>query len=103
MSNKFNLQQNGLMQQGYCTYTGDNLKSISNGLRFTPLLCMFLAIYGLVILQNPNWHFVIAALGIIPFWFPNHHPLIYFIMELSDMFLKPKNYQQILYLEEVLV
>ncbi len=72
---KFNLQQNGLMQQGYCTYSGDKLKSISNGLRFTPLLCMFLAIFGLLVLQNPYWHFAIAALGIVPFWFPNAHPL----------------------------
>lgn len=74
MNNKFNLQQNGLIQQGYCTYSGEKLKSISNGLRFTPLLCMFLAIYGLIVLQNPTWHFVIAALGILPFWFPNAHP-----------------------------
>ncbi len=71
---KFNFQQNGLMQQGYCTYTQSDLKSISNGLRFTPLLCMFLALYGLIILQNPYWHFTIAALGIIPFWFPKAHP-----------------------------
>ncbi len=71
---KFDFQQNGLMQQGYCTYSGDKLKSISNGLRFTPLLCMALSIYGLLILQNSNWHFAIAALGIIPFWFPKAHP-----------------------------
>ncbi len=71
---KFNLQQNALMQQGYCTYTKSNLKSISNGLRFTPLLCMFLALYGLILLQNPYWHFAIASLGILPFWFPKAHP-----------------------------
>ena len=74
MSSKFSFQENGLLQQGYCNYSGENLKSISNGLRFTPLLCMFLALYGLIVLQNPTWHFVIAALGIVPFWFPNHHP-----------------------------
>lgn len=71
---KFDFQQSGLVQQGYCTYSKDKLSSISNGLRFTPLLCMFLALYGLVILQNPYWHFAIAALGIVPFWFPNAHP-----------------------------
>lgn len=72
---KFDLQQNGLLQQGYCTYSGDKLKSISNGLRFTPLVCMFLAILGLLVLQSPAWHFAIALLGIVPFWFPNAHPL----------------------------
>lgn len=36
---------------------------------------MGLAIYGLLVLQSPAWHFGIAALGIIPFWFPNAHPL----------------------------
>ena len=65
--------QAGLKQQGYNCYTSEELKSISNGLRFTPLVCMFLAIYGLYI-QSPFLHFGIAALGIIPFWFPNHHP-----------------------------
>lgn len=63
----------GLVQQGYNCYTKEELNNISNGLRFTPLVCMFLAIYGLYI-QNPYLHFGIAALGIIPFWFPNHHP-----------------------------
>lgn len=70
----FGVQQNGLMQQGYCTYSGEKLKSISNGLRFTPLLCMFLAIYGILVLQSAYWHFAIAALGILPFWFPKAHP-----------------------------
>ena len=63
----------GLVQQGYNCYTKSELSNISNGLRFTPLVCMFLAIYGLYI-QNPYLHFIIAALGILPFWFPNHHP-----------------------------
>ena len=66
--------QNALIQQGYCTYSDAKLRSISNGLRFTPLVCMFLALYGLLVLQNPYWHFAIAALGIVPFWFPEHHP-----------------------------
>ncbi len=64
----------GLVQQGYNCYTKSELKNISNGLRFTPLVCMFLALYGLYI-QSPYLHFVIAAMGILPFWFPNHHPL----------------------------
>ncbi len=44
------------------------------GLRFTLLLCMAIAIYGLYT-QQPNIHFGLAALGILPFWFPSGHPL----------------------------
>lgn len=64
----------GLIQQGYESYTEKELGNISNGLRFTPLVCMGLAILGLY-LQSPNLHFAIAAMGIIPFWFPSHHPI----------------------------
>jgi len=66
--------QNGLVQQGYNSCSINELNNISNGLRFTPLLCMFMALIALYI-QSPTMHFAIAALGIIPFWFPNHHPL----------------------------
>ena len=62
-----------LVQQGYNYCSVNELKNISNGLRFTPLLCMLIAIYGLY-LQDPYLHFVIAALGIVPFWFPKGHP-----------------------------
>ena len=62
--------ESGIIQQGY-TCSTEELREIQNGLRFTPLLCMGLALYGLYI-QNPYWHFAIAALGIIPFWLPNH-------------------------------
>jgi len=68
-----NIVQKSLVQQGYNNCTVSELRSISNGLRFTPTLCMLLAIYGLYI-QNPYWHFAIALLGILPFWFPKHHP-----------------------------
>ena len=71
---RMKMMQSALIQQGYCTYPEAKLRSISNGLRFTPLVCMFLALYGLLVLHNPYWHFAIAALGIIPFWFPEHHP-----------------------------
>jgi len=67
------MAHSGLIQQGYKSFTPSELNNISNGLRFTPLVCMLLAIYGLY-LQNPYWHFGIAALGIIPFWFPSSHP-----------------------------
>lgn len=88
---KFSLQQNGLLQQGYCTYSSSKLNSISNGLRFTPLVCMFLAIFGLLVLQSPAWHFGIAALGIIPFWFPNAHPLdVFYNSVISPIFKAEK-------------
>ena len=60
----------GLSQQGYVC-SKEEITTIQNGLRFTPVLCMGLALYGLYI-QNPYWHFAIAALGIIPFWLPQH-------------------------------
>lgn len=67
------ISQKSLQQQGYASCSRDELNNMSNGLRFTPLVCMALAIGGLF-LQNPNWHFALAALGILPFWAPNHHP-----------------------------
>ena len=44
------------------------------GLRFTLLLYMAIAIYGLCT-QQPHIHFGLAALGILPFWFSSGHPL----------------------------
>ena len=66
-------QQSGLIQQGYCTCTKEELRSINNGLRFTPTVCMMLAIVGLY-LQIPYLNFTLAALGILPFWLPKAHP-----------------------------
>jgi len=66
-------QQKSLSQQGY-DFTPAELNEIGWGLRFTPSVCMVLAIYGLAT-QNPTLHFALAALGILPFWFPAWHPL----------------------------
>ena len=66
-------QNRGLIQQGYNQCGIDKLRSLSNGLRFTPTLCMSLAIIGLAT-QTPMLHFALAGLGIIPFWFPKYHP-----------------------------
>lgn len=72
MSDNLSFSNQSLNQQGYsCSI--QELNNISNGLRFTPLLCMGLAIIGLF-LQNPYFHFGLAALGILPFWAPKHHP-----------------------------
>jgi len=68
-----NIVQKCLVQQGYNDCTASELRNISNGLRFTPTICMFIAAYGLYI-QNPYLHFFIALLGIGSFWFPKHHP-----------------------------
>lgn len=73
MENSASIGNKGLIQQGYTSCSLSDLNSMSNGLRFTPLFCMGLAIAGLFI-QNPYIHWGLAALGILPFWFPNHHP-----------------------------
>ena len=67
------LESRALIQQGY-DYSPSQLRQLSWGLRFTPLLCMAGAAYGLAT-QNANVHFFLAALGILPFWFPAWHPL----------------------------
>ena len=66
-------QYGSLIQQGY-DYTGRELSELSWALRFTPAICMVGAIVGLITQQAPV-HFVLAAVGIIPFWFPSAHPL----------------------------
>jgi len=68
-----NFQQKSLAQQGY-DYSPEALRKLTWGLRFTPSLCMLIAIYGLVT-QQPAIHFALAALGIVPFWMPAWHPL----------------------------
>ncbi len=65
--------QQSLVQQGY-DYSPEELNSLSWGLRFTPSICMVGAVTGLVTQQA--WiHFSLAALGILPFWFPAGHPV----------------------------
>jgi hypothetical protein len=66
-------QYGSLIQQGY-DYTGRELSELSWALRFTPAVCMVGAIIGLITQQAPI-HFVLAGIGIIPFWFPAAHPL----------------------------
>lgn len=72
-TDELTFQQKALTQQGF-DYSAEELRSLEWGLRFTPLLCMAIAIYGLYTKQ-PNIHFGLAALGILPFWFPSGHPL----------------------------
>ena len=63
-----------MVQQGYSRFTKSELESIKWGLRFTPTVCMLGSIYALLTL-NPLLLFALAALGIVPFWFPDKHPL----------------------------
>lgn len=72
MSQELNFQHRGLVQQGYC-YTPGELQELVWGLRFTPSACMLLALYGLAT-QQANVFFILAAVGILPFWFPAWHP-----------------------------
>ena len=67
-----NSQQKALFQQGY-DYSPQELKELAWGLRFTPFVCMLGAVYGLAT-QQPTVHFLLAALGMLPFWSPNWHP-----------------------------
>ena len=62
-----------LVQQGY-DYSPQELAELSWGLRFTPIVCMVGAVVGLA-LQSPTIHFALAALGMLPFWFPAWHPV----------------------------
>lgn len=74
MTEALNFQQKSLQQQGYGDYSSAQLNELSWGLRFTPTVCMLGALYGLYS-QNPQLHFALAVLGILPFWFPAWHPL----------------------------
>jgi len=65
-------QQKNLFQQGYQSYTPKELKQIEWGLRFTPTVCVLIALYGLVT-QNPYILFFVAALGTWAFFAPAAH------------------------------
>lgn len=67
------LRHRSLAQQGY-DYSPAELRQIEWGLRFTPSVCMLVALAGLVA-QQPIVHFALAAAGILPFWFPSGHPV----------------------------
>jgi len=73
MAETLSFQERSLTQQGY-KYTKAELRKLEWGLRFTPLVCMTGAAYGLY-MQSPIIHFVMAAIGILPFWFPAWHPM----------------------------
>ena len=67
-------QTRSIIQQGYSHLTEAELRSVHWGLRFTPSVCMIGSIFGLVT-HNAPLLFVLAVIGVVPFWFPAHHPL----------------------------
>lgn len=71
-SQELTLGHKGLAQQGY-DYSPRELNELQWSLRFTPTVCMLLAIWGLATRQ-PAVHFTLAVLGILPFWAPSWHP-----------------------------
>lgn len=63
----------GLQQQGFRDYSAKQLTEMQWGLRFTPAVCMALAVVGLLT-QNASIHFALTVLGILPMFLPAHHP-----------------------------
>ena len=73
-SEELTVQQRNLFQQGYQSYTSEQLKQIEWGLRFTPAACSLIALWGLMT-QNPLVLLGVAILGIWAFFFPAGHPM----------------------------
>jgi len=65
--------QSGLSQQGYYELSADELRRLSNGLRFTPSVMLLAAAIGLATRQ-PALHAILAAIGALTFVLPRHHP-----------------------------
>lgn len=71
---ELSLQQKNLLQQGYQSYSAQQLKQIEWGLRFTPAVCSLITLYALLT-HNPWLLFAVAALGLWAFFFPAGHPM----------------------------
>ena len=71
---EFSFQQKNLYQQGYQTYTAQQLRQIEWGLRFTPGVCSSITLYGLLT-HNAYLLYVVAFLGMWAFFFPAGHPM----------------------------
>ncbi len=70
----FDFQQRSLYQQGYQSYSSEELTQMKWGLRFTPSACTAMTITALA-LQLPWLALVVSALGIWAFYFPAAHPM----------------------------
>lgn len=71
---ELSFQQKSLFQQGYQTYTPEELKQLEWGLRFTPAVCSSITAAALYF-QQPYVLFVVAFLGMYAFFFPAGHPM----------------------------
>ncbi len=71
---KLTFQQQSIVQQGYANYSPQELKQLEWGLRFTPLACSLITLYGLVF-WHPYVLFGVAVLGMWAFFFPAAHPM----------------------------
>ena len=74
MNDEMSFQQKSLFQQGYQSYTTEELKELEWGLRFTPAVCTSLTIVALI-MQWPALAFIVSGLGIWAFFFPTAHPM----------------------------
>lgn len=81
MNNEMSFQQKSLFQQGYQSYTTEELKQLEWGLRFTPSACTSLTILALM-MQWPLLAFIVSGLGIWAFFFPAAHPMDLFYNQL---------------------
>jgi len=90
----YSFRQKNLIQQGYQSYTSAQLKQIETGLRFTPLVCALITLYGLYV-QSPAILYSIAVLGVWAFFFPAGHPMDLFynkiICKLANLEPLPAN------------
>ena len=71
---ELSFQQRSLFQQGYQTYSAEELKQLEWGLRFTPTACSLLTLVGLI-LQLPYLLLAVSALGIWAYFAPGAHPM----------------------------
>lgn len=65
--------QKNLIQQGFASFTPRELKQMEWGLRLTPTLCAIMVASALL-WQLPGLLFIVAALGVIGFFWPAYHP-----------------------------
>lgn len=71
---RLSFQQKSLVQQGYKGYGSRELRQLDWGLRFTPIVCSLLTLYGLQA-EEPRVLFLVSALGIWAFFAPAAHPM----------------------------
>jgi uncharacterized membrane protein YphA (DoxX/SURF4 family) len=71
---ELSFQHRSIVQQGYGSFTPQQLKEIEWGLRFTPFTCALMTLYGLAT-QQPWVLFGVSVLGVWAFVAPAAHPM----------------------------